>query len=77
MTNDKKPELLSREQAVLQGKRRYFTGEKCKGGHVAWRATLSASCLECGRLAQAEHRRRVKEKLEAAEAIIASRVAAG
>lgn len=72
MANDKKQEKITREQAVLQGKRKYFTGEKCKRGHVAERATLSATCLECGRAAQADFRARLREKLARAEAIIAA-----
>ena len=41
----------SREAARQAGATRYFTGEACKQGHVAPRATASGSCTVCTSLA--------------------------
>lgn len=38
---------LSRAAALASGALRYFTGEKCKNGHIAERHTVSGSCLDC------------------------------
>ena len=42
-------EILSREQAIAQGLKRYFTGRPCSRGHVAERRASNHSCLECHR----------------------------
>lgn len=42
--------ILSRDAARAAGLKRYFTGKRCKSGHVAERNTKYAGCLECGRL---------------------------
>lgn len=45
--------LVSRAEALAQGKTRYFTGTACKRGHLAERNTASRACVECkGDLAQ-------------------------
>lgn len=41
----------SREAARQTGTTRYFTGEACKQGHVAPRATASGSCVTCTSIA--------------------------
>jgi hypothetical protein len=38
---------LSRSSALAGGYPRYYTGERCKNGHLADRYTLSGACVEC------------------------------
>lgn len=40
-------EIISREEAASQGKKRYFTGQPCRNGHVAQRYVLNSGCLDC------------------------------
>lgn len=40
-------EIITRQQAINQNFRSYFTGQPCKRGHVAKRYTQSAVCAEC------------------------------
>lgn len=40
------PELLSKEEAIKQGKNKYFEGKRCKNGHQSERY-LSGNCIEC------------------------------
>jgi len=58
-------EIISRDDALDRGLGRYFTGQKCKNGHIDDRNTLSGTCLGCVRDAQADLRARRKAKLEA------------
>jgi hypothetical protein len=39
--------LVTREQAIASGAKRYFTGEQCSRGHIAERSVSSRGCLEC------------------------------
>lgn len=49
--------LVSRQHAVAQGLRFYFTGRPCKRGHIEKRYTYNSQCLGCQRIHQTEHRR--------------------
>lgn len=40
------------------GLTRYFTGETCSNGHVAWRRTSDRKCMGC----RSEHKRRQRAK---------------
>lgn len=54
----------SREQARIKGASRYYTGQPCKHGHYAPRATTSGSCCECIKLARTEWtKNQTKERL--------------
>lgn len=44
------PHLISRAEAKRLELKRYFTGQPCKHGHIAERATVNGLCLECSRL---------------------------
>ena len=44
--------IITRQQAIEQGVKRYFTGEPCKHGHVAERYSSSYACCECQRIVQ-------------------------
>lgn len=41
---------ISRVEAAVQGKTRYFTGIPCLRHHVAERLTSTAQCVECNRI---------------------------
>jgi hypothetical protein len=41
------PETISRQQAKLAGKTRYFTGKPCKNGHVETRLVSNGICGTC------------------------------
>jgi hypothetical protein len=40
-------EILSRDEALEKGLKRYFTGKPCKRGHVSERFTVSKNCVGC------------------------------
>ena len=39
--------VISRDDAIAQGAKRYFTGVPCKRGHVAERMVSNHTCLDC------------------------------
>lgn len=41
--------LISRQDAIALGLKRYFTGVPCKYGHVSERYVLKSTCIECER----------------------------
>jgi hypothetical protein len=43
------PAILSRNEAIALGLKRYFTGEPCNHGHIAERNVQSRRCQECAR----------------------------
>ena len=49
-------DIVSRKDAKVAGKLRYYTGKPCKHGHVAERTTSNGCCLACN----AEHKQRTK-----------------
>ncbi len=40
-------EIITRAEAKAQGKNKYFTGVKCRNGHLAERYVQSSTCEEC------------------------------
>lgn len=44
-------EVISRNQAIEQGLKRYYTGATCKRGHDAERKVACRNCVECDRIA--------------------------
>jgi hypothetical protein len=55
-------EKMSRIKALLQGRKRYFTGIPCKRGHVAQRYVSSYLCVECSKLAEKRYIKNNREK---------------
>lgn len=51
-------DIISRQDAKLQGLTRYFTGKPCKHGHVAERDVNNSGCAECDRLRWVGKRRK-------------------
>jgi len=54
-------EIITRQEAIAQGLRRYFTGKPCKRGHTAQMWTRSCVCVECNRIYKKAERKRNPE----------------
>ena len=59
---------FAREDAKALGLKRFFTGERCKQGHVAERYTINGCCVACNlerasHYQKTEHAREVKSRL--------------
>jgi hypothetical protein len=48
------PEITSRKSARAAGRTFYFTGRRCKRGHVAERYSHNGECVICARLRAAQ-----------------------
>lgn len=51
-------EIISREDAIARGLKRYFSGVACKHGHLSERFTCSCKCLACQVLQAVDQRKR-------------------
>ena len=63
--------VISCSKALALGLKRYYTGRPCRFGHVAERATVNGSCLECRRLAQAKARKANPDKFRERDRVYA------
>lgn len=54
--------MITRQDAILQGLTRYFTGKPCKHGHVAERYTGNKTCCVCGNAGANKVKRRDRAK---------------
>jgi hypothetical protein len=43
-------EVISRDDAIRRGLKRYFTGKPCKYDHIAERLISERKCMECARI---------------------------
>ena len=60
------PQLVSKQEALALGLKRYFTGAPCKpAGHIAERWTSSGACYDCVRARNLGHSRIHKERFNA------------
>lgn len=41
--------VVSRSEALILGKNRYFTGKECRNGHISERQVSDHTCVECKR----------------------------
>jgi HNH endonuclease len=57
--------LVTREQAIASGEKRYFTGEACSRGHIAERNVNTDACIECSRENAAKWRESNPERAKA------------
>jgi hypothetical protein len=55
-------ELISQNEAKIKGLTRYYTGKRCKNGHIAERLASSKACIECSRFYSAKWREENPEK---------------
>lgn len=55
-------DIISRKEAKILGLKRYFTGEKCKYGHISERFCSSGRCSECDRILQKSPEYRKKRR---------------
>jgi hypothetical protein len=42
-------EIITRAEAIARGLKRYFTGKRCKHGHIGERTVKNRHCLACER----------------------------
>ena len=57
-------EIISREEAVAKGLKRFFTGVPCKLGHVCERYTkIGIEFVECNRLSKQRQKARDPERV--------------
>jgi hypothetical protein len=54
--------IIGKKEATKKKLKRYFTGVKCRSGHLSERMCCSGRCLECHRVASASHRNKHPEK---------------
>lgn len=54
--------LISRKQAFETGSKYYFTGKKCKYGHIAKRLVTTRYCIDCHRLDAQSRREKKRNK---------------
>lgn len=62
----KKHKILSRHEAIAQGKTVFYTGKACKSGHIDQRYTSTGHCLECLRIRALSIRQAIKNGREQA-----------
>jgi membrane-bound lytic murein transglycosylase len=55
-------EIISRKDALSQGRKRYFTGKPCPNGHVCERLVSSWTCVRCTRNNAIRWQKENKEK---------------
>lgn len=54
--------VITRDEALEQGLKRYYTGVPCKHGHVCERNARDYMCLECSKLQTKKHREKNPQK---------------
>lgn len=47
--------LISRDDAILRGDARYFTGKECKNGHTVQRFVANRCCVDCLAISRIKH----------------------
>lgn len=57
--------LVTIDEAIASGSKRYFTGEACSRGHIAERNVNSGACVECSRESAAKWRDADPERAKA------------
>jgi hypothetical protein len=55
-------EKISRIRALVEGKKRYFTGIPCKRGHISERYVASYICVECSEVAEKKYIKNNRKK---------------
>ena len=66
-------EIISREQAIELGLKRYFAGKPCKWGHMGERDTFSGRCALCAAAKAAAYRAANLRSLKAKKCRLPSR----
>lgn len=56
-------DIISAREAFNKGLKRYFTGEKCKYGHVSERMISNGSCVECLKFRTNRDRKKIYERV--------------
>ena len=50
MTIIKNKKIISRKEALIKGLKRFYTGKKCRRGHIAERSTSRNVCMDCKKI---------------------------
>lgn len=58
--------IITRMEAAKLGLNRFFTGKKCRNGHMAERYVMNGTCVECAFNSAARHRNEFADALKAA-----------
>lgn len=59
-------EIISRKEAASKGFGKFFTGKKCKNGHVAERYVCNGVCVTCNYENSIGYRTALKQLIESA-----------
>ncbi|MFS7359005.1 hypothetical protein AB6896_09045 [Rahnella inusitata] len=59
--------IITRVDAATAGINKYYTGHKCKKGHLSERYVLSGTCVQCAIESADRHRQEVTNILKAAQ----------
>jgi hypothetical protein len=54
-------EIVTRKEALINNLPRYFTGKKCKHGHLCEK-TINGGCIECGKIRDSSPETKKKRK---------------
>jgi len=52
-------EIISKEEAIQEGKEFYFTGIPCKRGHLSVRRSINTICVECEQIKTNQYHKRI------------------
>lgn len=54
-------QIVTRKQAIEMGLERYYTGQKCKNGHVSTRKVYNYACCTCAKIRDRKYREKRKD----------------
>lgn len=57
--------IITREESILRGLGRYFTGIECKNGHLSERYTSNTVCVTCSQIRKKKETNKIKADREA------------
>ena len=60
---EKKMKIISRQEAINQGLKTYFTGKPCKNGHISERM-ICCICIACHQESGKKYRENNKEQIK-------------
>lgn len=60
---EEKKEIITRNDAIVQGKKHFYTGKKCRNGHDSFRYTNNGKCATCVNNRVKKYRNENREKV--------------
>lgn len=58
-------EIITRKEAIEQGRKEYFTGEPCKNGHLVERWVYGNTCKQCKLNSDRKYKKKNRDRLNA------------